>query len=220
MVAAELTLTAEENACFELLMKVQAFAGKNTVLRVAGGWVRDKVRRTVASFGRIRDGTLSQVLGSTSHDIDIALDNVMGREFAESVKEYLSVRTSTDGVSGFHAICSLGERDVARWGQATGQSELARGLGIVKANPEQSKHLETATMRVRPQRSSPSAAPPTRALHARTPSTHAGTRSILVSGSSSAISSFRAAAVPWRLVLPWPVAAATAAAAAQALKQT
>ena len=105
---AELTLTAEENACFELLMKVQAFAGKNTVLRVAGGWVRDKVRRMVAFFGRIRDGTLSQVLGSTSHDIDIALDNVMGREFAESVKEYLSVRTSTDGVSGFHAIIRSG----------------------------------------------------------------------------------------------------------------
>jgi hypothetical protein len=56
MVAAELTLTAEENACFELLMKVQAFAGKNTVLRVAGGWVRDKVRRTVASFGAFEMG--------------------------------------------------------------------------------------------------------------------------------------------------------------------
>jgi tRNA nucleotidyltransferase/poly(A) polymerase len=93
---AGLKLTAEEESCFELLMRVQAFAGKNTVLRVAGGWVRDKVRHGLrhSSLRRhaSRRASRSQVLGSSSHDIDIALDNVMGREFAESVKAYLSVR--------------------------------------------------------------------------------------------------------------------------------
>ncbi len=70
-------------------------------LRVAGGWVRDKL------------------LGLESNDIDIALDTMMGREFAERVNAYLA---ATGG-------------DVA-------------GVGVIAANPEQSKHLETATMRV------------------------------------------------------------------------
>jgi tRNA nucleotidyltransferase/poly(A) polymerase len=39
----------------------------NTVLRCAGGWVRDKL------------------LGRDSLDIDIALDNMLGKDFAEKV---------------------------------------------------------------------------------------------------------------------------------------
>ena len=70
-------------------------------LRVAGGWVRDKL------------------LGRESNDIDIALDTVPGREFAERVNEYLA---------------------------STGAP--TSGVGVIQANPEQSKHLETATLRV------------------------------------------------------------------------
>ncbi len=43
----------------------------------------------------------------------------MGAQFAAAVSEYLT---------------SVGEE--------------ARGIGVIKSNPEQSKHLETATMRV------------------------------------------------------------------------
>ena len=60
------------------------------------------------------------VQDTASPDIDIALDdNVMGAQFAAAVSEYLT---------------SVGEE--------------ARGIGVIKSNPEQSKHLETATMRV------------------------------------------------------------------------
>jgi len=44
---------------------------KSTTLRVAGGWVRDKL------------------LGKESHDIDIALDDMMGKEFAEMINTHL-----------------------------------------------------------------------------------------------------------------------------------
>jgi len=69
------------------------------VLRVVGGWVRDKL------------------LGKESSDIDVALDCTTGKEFAERVNEYL-----------------------ASTGAATAS------VGVIHANPEQSKHLETATM--------------------------------------------------------------------------
>ena len=41
---------------------------KDTTLRVAGGWVRDKL------------------LGKHSDDIDIALDNMYGEEFAAMIR--------------------------------------------------------------------------------------------------------------------------------------
>ena len=70
-------------------------------LRVAGGWVRDKL------------------LGLESADIDVALDSMTGAQFAERVNAYLV---------------------------STGAPPA--GVGVIAANPAQSKHLETATMRV------------------------------------------------------------------------
>ncbi|KAI4352890.1 hypothetical protein L6164_007098 [Bauhinia variegata] len=70
-------------------------------LRVAGGWVRDKL------------------LGKDCYDIDIALDNMMGTEFVDKVREYL---------------LSIGED--------------AQGVCVIESNPDQSKHLETARMRL------------------------------------------------------------------------
>jgi tRNA nucleotidyltransferase/poly(A) polymerase len=66
-----LTLTAWEEELFDLLLKVAEFYKKKTVLRVAGGWVRDKL------------------LHKESHDLDIALDDISGVEFAGLVNEYL-----------------------------------------------------------------------------------------------------------------------------------
>ena len=71
-------------------------------VRVAGGWVRDKV------------------LGLQTHDVDIALDTCSGVEFANFVKEYIS------------------EFEHERVGK----------IGVIAANPAQSKHLETATMKI------------------------------------------------------------------------
>eukprot|EP01117_Protostelium_nocturnum_P016984 TRINITY_DN6822_c0_g2_i1.p1 TRINITY_DN6822_c0_g2~~TRINITY_DN6822_c0_g2_i1.p1 ORF type:complete len:549 (-),score=186.67 TRINITY_DN6822_c0_g2_i1:7-1653(-) len=74
-----------------------------TVLRAAGGWVRDKL------------------LGVESHDIDIALDNCQGQDFGRAIIEYQTSRNP---------------------------SKEPTKMGVVKSNPDQSKHLETATMKV------------------------------------------------------------------------
>lgn len=64
-----ITLTDEEKALFDTLLAAAEFSGCKTVLRAAGGWVRDKL------------------LGKESKDIDIALDNMLGKTFAEKVGE-------------------------------------------------------------------------------------------------------------------------------------
>mmetsp|Transcript_13798 Transcript_13798/g.27926 ORF Transcript_13798/g.27926 Transcript_13798/m.27926 type:complete len:569 (-) Transcript_13798:245-1951(-) len=70
-------------------------------VRVAGGWVRDKC------------------IGKESDDIDLALDHMMGYEFAELMNKYLVSKGATK-----------------------------QNIGRIKANPEKSKHLETATFAV------------------------------------------------------------------------
>jgi len=50
---------------------VLAKNNKQTVMRVAGGWVRDKL------------------IGLESDDIDIALDDMMGQEFAKMINDSL-----------------------------------------------------------------------------------------------------------------------------------
>ena len=83
---------------------------KSVQIRVAGGWVRDKL------------------LGLTTHDVDVALDTCTGVEFAHAVKEYI-----TDF-----------EQD-----KADDRKEKKCGkIGVIAANPAQSKHLETATMKL------------------------------------------------------------------------
>ena len=64
-------LTEEERLLFAELLDATRQASLDTTLRCAGGWVRDKL------------------MGRLSLDIDIALDNLLGREFAERVNEYL-----------------------------------------------------------------------------------------------------------------------------------
>lgn len=96
-----ITLTEVESHLFGLLKEAAAQVGQGTVLRVAGGWVRDKL------------------LGKESDDVDIALDNVSGASFAELLNKYLQDK-----------------------GLET------RSIGVIQANPEQSKHLETARVHV------------------------------------------------------------------------
>lgn len=55
-----------------------------TTLRVAGGWVRDKLVGQEQGFHQRH---LSKV---DKMDIDIALDNCMGGDFAEKLKRYLA----------------------------------------------------------------------------------------------------------------------------------
>lgn len=76
----QITLTSEEQELFDLLLAAAKHAGTNTTLRCAGGWVRDKL------------------LGKDSKDIDVALDNMLGRDFADKVRFLdVDVDGSVDG---------------------------------------------------------------------------------------------------------------------------
>mmetsp|Transcript_22652 Transcript_22652/g.31600 ORF Transcript_22652/g.31600 Transcript_22652/m.31600 type:complete len:618 (-) Transcript_22652:148-2001(-) len=97
-----LALTEEEIQIFRLLMEARNKSGSKTVLRAAGGWVRDKL------------------LGLESDDIDLALDDELGRNFATKVHEYL-----------------------------VQEGESVSEVGVIQMNPDQSKHLETARLKVR-----------------------------------------------------------------------
>jgi tRNA nucleotidyltransferase/poly(A) polymerase len=129
-----IVLTPEERQLFQLLRRVvQETCSTSTTLRVAGGWVRDKLLQTPAfsrskttsaySQGSMgRQGTKimrPQAQQQQPVDIDIALDDMMGCEFAQRLNQYLA---------------DHGERSVS--------------IGVVLQNPLKSKHLETATVQV------------------------------------------------------------------------
>jgi len=80
------------------------------VLRWAGGWVRDKL------------------LGTASHDIDTAINSMMGYPFAEKLRQYC-----VDPANA--AKHSIAAEDIG-------------SLHKIAANPDKSKHLETATARL------------------------------------------------------------------------
>lgn len=92
----------EEKLFSELLESSKSAGLQQTTLRCAGGWVRDKL------------------MGRESLDIDIALDNMLGKEFADTVNQYLESH-----------------------GQKT------HSVAVIMSNPDQSKHLETARMKIR-----------------------------------------------------------------------
>ncbi|KAG2449716.1 hypothetical protein HYH02_005243 [Chlamydomonas schloesseri] len=94
-------LTDKEREIFDTLLAAVRQAGSGTTLRCAGGWVRDKL------------------LGRGSDDIDIALDDCLGKDFAELVNEFLK-----------------------------SQGREARHAAVIHSNPDQSKHLETARMKI------------------------------------------------------------------------
>lgn len=100
-------LTDLEQRLFTLLLDVVRSENiPDLTLRIAGGWVRDKILCPRADLG-------------TAVDIDIALDTMLGRDFAERVNSYLAKHN-------MHKA----------------------SVGLIQKNPDQSKHLETATMRV------------------------------------------------------------------------
>jgi len=99
---AKLELNETERQIFDDLLQVAINKSAPTTLRAAGGWVRDKL------------------MGHASLDIDIALDNQLGKDFAESVNEYLAAH-----------------------------HQETHKVAVIMSNPEQSKHLETARMRIR-----------------------------------------------------------------------
>ena len=66
-----ITPTESEEKLFKILKDTLQYRGIKSTLRCAGGWVRDKL------------------LGLESDDIDIAIDDMLGKEFADHVNAYL-----------------------------------------------------------------------------------------------------------------------------------
>ncbi len=97
----ELVLTEQELQVLRTLKQVVSDEKLDTVVRVAGGWVRDKL------------------IGRENHDLDITLDDMTGAQFARMVHQHLT---------------------------KTGQETSS--VAVIQANPERSKHLETATTKV------------------------------------------------------------------------
>lgn len=100
-------------------------------IRVAGGWVRDKL------------------LHQHSDDVDVALDCMMGVEFARVVQSYMALSLSSDveEEDGDNDLEGIGEeRRLKR--RPAGRGRRHPKIGVIGANPSQSKHLETATMKI------------------------------------------------------------------------
>lgn len=98
-VTTDIHITPEEQKIFDTLLEVAEVNQRKTIIRVNGGWVRDKM------------------LNKDSEDIDITLDDMFGGEFAKMIADHLYP----------------GEKNK---------------YGVIKANNEKSKHLETATLKV------------------------------------------------------------------------
>ena len=113
-------LTDNENSLFDLLRLCVKEEGLKTTLRVAGGWVRDKVLRNIFLLVKIICIYL-QLLGKDCKDIDIAIDDMTGEEFLKKAKEFFKKK----GIDDIH------------------------GFGVIKTNPDKSKHLETATVKIK-----------------------------------------------------------------------
>eukprot|EP00050_Salpingoeca_kvevrii_P006739 m.291327 g.291327 ORF g.291327 m.291327 type:complete len:527 (+) comp12457_c0_seq1:807-2387(+) len=94
-------LSPVEQAIFETCRETIASFNLSTTVRVAGGWVRDKLR------------------GSDSDDIDFALDDMMGIDFAQYINRHLE-----------------------------SQGQHVNSIGVIHSAPEQSKHLEVATFKL------------------------------------------------------------------------
>jgi tRNA nucleotidyltransferase (CCA-adding enzyme) len=112
-----LDLSNDEAELFRILNVVADMNGTNTTLRVAGGWVRDKLLGHSDKFDR-EIGPVA--FGRTTcTDIDIALDDQLGSEFAQKVHTWLAAK-----------------------------GEVGGSFATIQKNPEKSKHLETATMMI------------------------------------------------------------------------
>ena len=89
-------LTEDEQELFEILREVRNQHAPNVELRVAGGWVRDRI------------------MNKQSDDIDIMVDKMSGADFAKLIAKHLAIQDPH----------------------------------VVEENPEASKHLETAGMKI------------------------------------------------------------------------
>lgn len=112
-------------------------------IRIAGGWVRDKI------------------LNQSSHDVDVALDTLSGLQFASIVQRYLihqeKKKNEMNVISNNHnnqcmkdvdhVDVDVDENGDGKTSKKKKKSKTPK-IAVIAANPNQSKHLETATMTI------------------------------------------------------------------------
>ncbi|KAL3796762.1 hypothetical protein HJC23_010909 [Cyclotella cryptica] len=98
-------------------------------IRIAGGWVRDKL------------------LNQHSSDVDVALDCMMGVQFARIVQSYIAQQSQAMEEESLIAEESDGAEGAVNGKSKKSQNKQPK-IGVIGANPSQSKHLETATMNI------------------------------------------------------------------------
>jgi tRNA nucleotidyltransferase (CCA-adding enzyme) len=127
-----LPLTEEEVKLRNLLLAVAAYIDQAPSVETAGVSVPEDVAREKVVLrwtgGWVRD----KLLGVGSHDVDVAINNMTGEHFGLKMLEYLKVPGN------------LEKHDFG----AAESGKIMSGLHTIKANPEASKNLETATIKV------------------------------------------------------------------------
>lgn len=103
-----LALNPLEEKIFSFLLRVNSEMNLGCTFRCAGGWVRDKI------------------LGIPSNDIDIALSNMMGKDFIEQLEKY---------------------REIYEHKYNRPLTELGK-TWVIPANPEKGKNMETAAAEI------------------------------------------------------------------------
>ncbi|GAB7346745.1 hypothetical protein MBLNU459_g1853t1 [Dothideomycetes sp. NU459] len=102
-------------------------AKEKLVLRWTGGWVRDKL------------------LGTLSHDIDVAINKMTGFQFGLRMKEYLEIPGNPEK----YGLEGVAKNDLqSNKAASNDKSKIVGGLHKIEANPEKSKHLETVTTKI------------------------------------------------------------------------
>ncbi|KAJ1609207.1 tRNA adenylyltransferase Cca1p [Cryptosporidium canis] len=114
-------LDTVEEELFTLLIEFTKFSNIKTTVRVAGGWVRDKILAFIYNSSRkqnVSGASDDQQPKMFKKDIDIALDDISGKEFAVGFNNWLQ----------------------------THHNYPVHSVGIINKDPDKSKHLETATL--------------------------------------------------------------------------
>mmetsp|Transcript_17508 Transcript_17508/g.67914 ORF Transcript_17508/g.67914 Transcript_17508/m.67914 type:complete len:571 (-) Transcript_17508:30-1742(-) len=128
----DVVLSAEEAELFAFLKEVVEHTASGTTMRVAGGWVRDKL------------------LGKRSNDIDIAVDNMSGSEFRALIYAHLEKGTTDMEVDSEVSGTAQKKRKAAQDESALPAPKKAPfggRKGVITARPEKGKHVECTTLR-------------------------------------------------------------------------
>jgi tRNA nucleotidyltransferase (CCA-adding enzyme) len=113
-------------------------------VRIAGGWVRDKILYGWSQRQSLQSQSSTAIPATTAatttlSDIDVTLNACSGVQFATLLQDYLQSDAYTQSTSTSNVPKQRAVRLSCR---------PTSSVGIIAANPAQSKHLETATMHV------------------------------------------------------------------------